>query len=163
MRFKLLIVIFLAAVVGFFVLVSQWDITVPIHDPKPDLIIDTNTGAMAMNVKISGQADVPFYIYKQPFEIGAPLAYGNLQLFPIYGTTSLDNKKYITLNDALSKGLVKVYETGNVQELKADNFSDDYIFIHSGDVVKGGRQDRTIRFDVILAPIVSLFLCPIFV
>lgn len=76
----------------------------------------------------------------------------NLQIFFVEGKTTLDDISYVTLNVALEKGMVKLYETGDVQELKLDNNSENFIFIHAGDVVKGGKQDRTIRFDVIIAP-----------
>lgn len=47
---------------------------------------------------------------------------------------------------------VKVKETGSVNELSIDNNSSDYVFIHSGDIVKGGKQDRTISYDIIIPP-----------
>jgi hypothetical protein len=46
-----------------------------------------------------------------------------------------------------------VNETGDVNRLTAENLSPQYhVFIQSGDIVKGGKQDRTIGQDVVLAP-----------
>lgn len=77
---------------------------------------------------------------------------GNLQVFMISGTDSLNTKQYTTLAAAMEKNMVKVNETGSVNELAIDNSSDEYIFIHSGDIVKGGKQDRTMAYDMIIPP-----------
>lgn len=50
------------------------------------------------------------------------------------------------MSEALEKGLVVVKETGNVQELSLENRSQTTtVFLNAGDIVKGGRQDRTVR------------------
>src|ERR1700680_679870 len=49
--------------------------------------------------------------------------------------------------------MVIVRETGNVNELAVENVSSDRdVYIQSGDIVKGGRQDRTIALDFIAPP-----------
>ncbi|MCB9246471.1 MAG: hypothetical protein H6606_08575 [Flavobacteriales bacterium] len=85
--------------------------------------------------------------------IHPPVTYHNLQIFPISLQAQLDNREYVTLADALEKEWVVLRETGNVSELQLDNLSKHYIFIQSGDIVKGGRQDRTMQFDVIVPPL----------
>src|SRR5262245_51576810 len=46
-----------------------------------------------------------------------------------------------------------VHETGSVNELTIENVSPrDDAFIQAGDIVKGGRQDRTLAYDLILGP-----------
>ncbi|MEM9024069.1 MAG: DUF6569 family protein, partial [Bacteroidota bacterium] len=87
-------------------------------------------------------------------EFGAiigPYVKDNLQVFFIEGE-QVDDRNYLTLEEALKKGYVKVNESGNVQQLSVDNNSDEYIFIHSGDIVKGGKQDRTLQQDLVLEP-----------
>ncbi|MFC2151102.1 ARPP-1 family domain-containing protein [Bacteroidota bacterium] len=81
-----------------------------------------------------------------------PESYKNLQIFYIISNEKLVDKEYLSLSEALEKKYVTVYETGNVQELSIKNSSDKYVYINSGDIVKGGQQDRTIRFDLILPP-----------
>ncbi|AXT52714.1 hypothetical protein D1818_18480 [Aquimarina sp. BL5] len=76
----------------------------------------------------------------------------NLTLFMITGEEKISGDIYKTLSEAMNKREVTVKETGNVNQLLLDNNSDDYIFIHSGDIVKGGKQDRTISYDVIIPP-----------
>lgn len=84
--------------------------------------------------------------------INEPKTAGNLQLFMLTGREKVSGKSYTTLSDAMEAKQVTVKETGSVNELSIDNSSTDYIFIHSGDIVKGGKQDRTISYDVIIPP-----------
>lgn len=96
--------------------------------------------------------DTTFTIELENLRVEEPITYDNLTIFPIIARSTLNFKKYIPLSEALENDLVRVYETSDVQNLNIENLSDDYIFIHSGDVVKGGKQDRTLRYDVIVPP-----------
>jgi hypothetical protein len=83
--------------------------------------------------------------------ISGPFVHRNLQIFLIHGDTQLEGRHYSTLSEALAKGMVVVKETGNVSELSIENRSkESIVFLNAGDIVKGGRQDRTIRDDLIL-------------
>ncbi len=86
------------------------------------------------------------------YKIGESIGTGNLQVFLIEGNEELQDRKYVTLSEAMDKKMVKVNETGSVNQLSIDNNSDQTIFIHSGDIVKGGKQDRTLSHDVIIPP-----------
>jgi len=71
----------------------------------------------------------------------------------VRGDTRLEDRHYATLSEALENGNVIVRETGNVQELTIENVSKYVtVFLNAGDIVKGGRQDRTVRDDLILPP-----------
>jgi hypothetical protein len=48
--------------------------------------------------------------------------------------------------------LVVVKETNDVNRLVVKNVSDDHVFIQAGDIVKGGKQDRLMAYDLLLAP-----------
>jgi hypothetical protein len=86
--------------------------------------------------------------------LSGPSAHENLQIFLVHGDTQLEERHYATLSEALEKGLVVVRETGNVQELSIENQSKTTtVFLNAGDIVKGGRQDRTTRDDLILPPL----------
>ena len=76
----------------------------------------------------------------------------NLQIFLLTGQAELADQQYLTLSEALEKEKAIVRETGTVSQLAIDNLSDETIFIHSGDIVKGGKQDRTMAYDVIISP-----------
>jgi ARG/rhodanese/phosphatase superfamily protein len=86
-------------------------------------------------------------------KISGPFGHKNLQVFLVYGESRLEELHYATLSEALTGGLVVVKETGNVQELTVENVSKDTtVFLNAGDILKGGRQDRTVRDDLILPP-----------
>lgn len=86
-----------------------------------------------------------------PYVLNEIASQENLQVFAITGKGEI-KKEYITLDKALKEKKVEVKETSNVNELSIDNNSDEAIFIHSGDIVKGGKQDRTVANDVIIPP-----------
>jgi hypothetical protein len=63
----------------------------------------------------------------------------------------------ISLSQAIKRGLVKVSERGsaateNVHYLRINNSSDTAVFIASGEIITGGRQDRMVTRDTILKP-----------
>lgn len=86
-----------------------------------------------------------------PYVLNEIASKENLQVFAISGDDEI-KKEYITLDKALKEKKVEVKETSNVNELSIDNNSDEAVFIHSGDIVKGGKQDRTVANDVIIPP-----------
>jgi hypothetical protein len=47
---------------------------------------------------------------------------------------------------------VIVYETQDVNELSIENVSSEDVYVQSGDIVKGGQQDRLLAVDLIVPP-----------
>jgi hypothetical protein len=85
--------------------------------------------------------------------VGEPMTHDNLTVYPILGAERLAGKKYLTLAEAMEQKIIKVYETGDVNRLSIENVSKDSdVYVQSGDIVKGGRQDRTIAMDFICPP-----------
>jgi hypothetical protein len=83
--------------------------------------------------------------------ISGPYTHENLTIFLFHDPDHLDTGRYVPLRDAMEQKHVIVYETGNVGALEAENLSDTFdVFIQAGDVLKGGRQDRTIAIDFII-------------
>src|SRR5438105_15882790 len=76
--------------------------------------------------------------------ITGPYTHDNLTVFLIHGKDTSGGKNYLTLQEALDQKKVVVHETGNVNELSVENVSDEPVYIQSGEIVKGGRQDRTL-------------------
>ena len=88
---------------------------------------------------------------KSPLNISGPYTHQNLTVFLFHDPDHVDTSHYVPLHDAMEKKHVVVHETGNVGELEVENLSDVFdIFIQAGDVLKGGRQDRTIAIDFIV-------------
>ncbi len=85
------------------------------------------------------------------YRISAPSTHQNLTIFLIHGEDATSNKNLITLQEAMEMKVFKVYETEDVDELIVENISPKYdVFIQSGDIVKGGKQDRVLAFSIII-------------
>ena len=57
---------------------------------------------------------------------------------------------YLVLGEAMAAGAAVVHETGTVNQLLIENLGAVDLFLQAGDIVKGGRQDRTIGTDFIV-------------
>jgi hypothetical protein len=89
----------------------------------------------------------------QDYEISGPYSYKNLSIFLVHGKDKIKTGKILTLEEALEQEKIVVHETSNVEELVVENTSDDTtVYIQSGDIVKGGKQDRVMRYDVMVPP-----------
>ena len=85
------------------------------------------------------------------YRISAPYTFKNLTIFLIHGKNETTKKNIVTLQEALKMGIFKVYETSEVNELTVENISKTYdVFIQSGDIVKGGKQDRVLAISIII-------------
>lgn len=85
------------------------------------------------------------------YRISAPYTHQNLTIFLIHGEDASSNKNLITLQEAMEMKVFKVYETEDVDELIVENISPKYdVFIQSGDIVKGGKQDRVLAISIII-------------
>jgi hypothetical protein len=83
--------------------------------------------------------------------VSGPVAHENLAIYFIHGK-SAPGKVPLTLEEAMAQGVVKVRETSNVNELEIENLGQDDVFVQSGDIVKGGKQDRTLMVSLVLPP-----------
>src|SRR5581483_5884559 len=83
--------------------------------------------------------------------ITGPVVHENLAIYFIHGP-SAPGKVPLTLEEAMAKGTVKVRETSNVNELEIENLGTEDVFVQSGDIVKGGKQDRTLMVSLLLPP-----------
>lgn len=84
--------------------------------------------------------------------LSGPYTHENLTIYLVHGRDRIDLSKYITLQEGMEMRKVIVHETGNVGELAIENIGDVAVYVQSGDIVKGGRQDRTIAEDFICPP-----------
>lgn len=86
------------------------------------------------------------------YRLSGPYVVRNLQVFLVHGPDRIKHQEYATLTEAMKTRKVVVHETGNVQQLRIENHGTLPVFIQSGDIVKGGRQDRVISLDIIVPP-----------
>jgi ARG and Rhodanese-Phosphatase-superfamily-associated Protein domain len=109
--------------------------------------------------------------YAGKYHVLAPLTSGNLTIFPIVADSQADTSMFLTLDEGLRNGDVVVTEAGNIQPLmrrrgpvplRRDaaqvntlmlvNNSRRPLLLLAGEVVTGGKQDRVIAKDRIVAP-----------
>lgn len=85
------------------------------------------------------------------YKISEPFAYKNLTIFLIHGKDQSNKKNILTLEEAMENKEFVVYETEDVNELAVENLSKtNDVFIQSGDIVKGGQQDRLLAVSIII-------------
>lgn len=85
------------------------------------------------------------------YRVFGPFAHKNLAVFFVRGGGLRGGRSYLTLEEAMGRGLVRVHETGEVNVLAFENLSaGEDVFAQAGDVVKGGRQDRALAVDVVV-------------
>jgi len=87
------------------------------------------------------------------------IEFKNLRIIPIRPKNGFGNgvPRVISLSQAMKQGIATITERGsasteNVHFLRINNHSDQTIYISSGEVVSGGRQDRIIAQDTLLEP-----------
>jgi len=102
-----------------------------------------------------------------------PITYENLTVFPVASPTGYDTGAFLTLEEGLSRGEVIVQEQGSdvmirerdggrpavryyggpsVNQLVLINRSKQLVILLAGELVSGGKQDRVIAKDRIIAP-----------
>ena len=82
--------------------------------------------------------------------ISGPYTHDNLSVFLLHGGNNGAASRLLTLQEAMDQQKVVVYETGQVNQLSIQNNSSVDVYIQSGDIVKGGRQDRVLVTDLVL-------------
>lgn len=102
-----------------------------------------------------------------------PVSYENLTVFPVVSSSGYDTSVFLTLEEGLSRGEVTVREQGaetmirnrgnerpnpqsysgpSVNQLVLTNHSKRPLLLLAGELVSGGKQDRIIAKDKIVAP-----------
>ncbi len=81
--------------------------------------------------------------------LSGPHVHDNLAVYFVHGPSAAGPVP-LTLAEALATGSVKVVETGNVNALQVENLGTQDVFIQSGDIVKGGQQDRVLTVSLLL-------------
>jgi hypothetical protein len=96
-------------------------------------------------------AAATFVAAQDAYRISSPYTYKNLSIFLIHGKDETKKDNVITLQEAMERKLFRVYETSDVNQLDVENVSKTLdVFIQSGDIVKGGKQDRILAVSIII-------------
>jgi hypothetical protein len=113
----------------------------------------------ASNIKKAENEDVFTYDYLDIDFENKNFKCDNLQLYLVKAKQNLQNKNqkmgnYTPLKKALQQKsiIISEGEREQVNQLLIENTSKDTIYIMAGEIVQGGKQDRVIAQDVLLAP-----------
>jgi hypothetical protein len=108
------------------------------------------TGAIALLFAILGMAGIAA-AQKPGYRISEPFTYQNLTIFLIHGKDQITKGNILTLQEAMERDILIVYETSDVNTLAVENVSKEFqVFIQSGDIVKGGKQDRVLAVSILI-------------
>lgn len=86
------------------------------------------------------------------YRIEGPYRHENLCVFLIHGQDRITGKDFLTLSEALETRKLVIHETSDVNELSVENLSDCCIFVQSGEIIRGGKQDRVLQYDLVIDP-----------
>lgn len=97
--------------------------------------------------------------------VSPPVGHKNLTVLVLYRAVKPDNEvDYLTLDEATEKGLVKITEAEReqVQLLSITYTGTQPLFLAAGELVKGGKQDRTLQSSLVVPPQTKLATLPSF-
>jgi hypothetical protein len=100
---------------------------------------------------VGGRAPKGATVQAGDYTLSGPYIHKNLTIFLVHGKNLIEGN-FLTLQEALERKKVVVYETKDVNELAIQNLSNQDVYVQSGDIVKGGQQDRMISIDFIVPP-----------
>jgi len=116
------------------------------------------TGTAAWAQRPSTDRHVPeLGRYLDRVQIAEPVVFRDLAVYPVLLSGGADLRgSWLTMDQAISRGILVVSEKGaggSVPVVVVENRSrSEHIFIMGGEVISGGKQTRTVRNDLILAP-----------
>jgi hypothetical protein len=98
-----------------------------------------------------GQEDIVIN-YLSKVKVGKPIEYKNLKIFPVQAIKILSTQSYVTLDEATDKGWIKIKEVGSgqVNFVTVKNIGNKMVFLLTGEVISGAKQDRMLSTDVLL-------------
>src|SRR5262245_28600778 len=99
-----------------------------------------------------GSNKTPEQFAASNYTVSGPYSHKNLTIFLLHGADQRQDKTPLTLQEAMERKIVVVHETGDVNNLAIENLSDEEVYVQSGDIVKGGKQDRVLALDLIVPP-----------
>lgn len=96
--------------------------------------------------------------------IQPPRTHKDLTIYPISAGKTWDKTSYMTLDEAGAKGLLRISEVGGgrVPKVKAENLGNRKIFIMTGEIITGAKQDRMSAHDVVLGKTKKPVVLPVY-
>lgn len=90
--------------------------------------------------------------YLSKIKIGNAFEYKNLKIFPVHAIKTLSTQSYVTLDEATDKRWIKIKEVGSgqVNFVTMKNTGNKMVFLLTGEVISGAKQDRMLSTDILL-------------
>lgn len=109
--------------------------------------------ALACGPAVAGDAPAAPPAGDIPFTLEGHAETGRLGVWLLESADADDTDPYVSLGAAIKSDTLIVHETGSVNQLLVENTSADRtVLILSGEIVKGGKQDRTLGSDMLVPP-----------
>jgi hypothetical protein len=132
----------------------------------------TTLGGLGLVWAVPGSSNAPPSRPEGGWRLLDPVTYENISIFPVVTSSSEDTRPFLTLDEGLSTGEVIVSEQGaaglarsrdgrpapqyntgaSVNQLVLINRGKRALLLLAGELVSGGKQDRIIAKDRIVAP-----------
>lgn len=111
------------------------------------------TAGPCLAVAVGPQADLKGYLARP--HVGKAESYHGLTLYPLVTPRDFALGELLTLDEALKRKALVVTELeggAEVNTLMLENVSARPIFIMSGEIMRGAKQDRTMQNDLLIPP-----------
>jgi hypothetical protein len=97
-------------------------------------------------------------------QIGSPYRYENLAIYPVIGHGGRQGRRIFTLSEAMNRGWIEITESSRevVSELSLVNSGPEFVLAMAGELIEGGKQNRTVRQDILLPPRRAPIILPVF-
>lgn len=108
---------------------------------------------LTMSVFAKGAEEVVEH-YLKKIEIGRPIEYKNLKVFPLICKDAGKIDNLAIQDEAMNRGWLKIKEAGSgeVNFVEVKNSGKRPVFMMTGELISGAKQDRMIKEDVLCPP-----------
>jgi len=117
--------------------------------------VDTISSRVLPSPDVPGMQNPIIGKYLEKLAVLEPRRHEGLSIYPIIAKSTFPIGSYLTLDRALKRGVLRVTELGEsakVNTVLLENTSGEYIYIMSGEILKGAKQDRTMQNDLLAPP-----------
>src|SRR5215216_3354777 len=135
----------------------------------PNHTVEAKSGGPASNQAAAVPMSVGSYPLRREWKVSAPIRFEKLTIFPVLSDEPRSTANFITLDEGLRTGKVIVTELGangrsrrirrgmrasddaDVNKLAIRNNSGKMLVLIAGEMIVGGKQDRIVGHDCIIA------------
>lgn len=92
--------------------------------------------------------------FVKSIKVKEPVSFKNLTIFPLTLERVRGEGSILTQEEAIKSGYLKIYEKerAEVNTVQVENLSKSYIFLMSGELLSGCKQDRMVAYDTLIPP-----------